>query len=92
MFIGKFIISGGNEICCQTVLLVVKDSYANSFVPFVAKQFKKIIVIDLRYFKGDVQSLVKENAVSDVLTLYGINTLMNDNNLKKLNKKLIGAI
>lgn len=73
-------------------LLLIKDSYGNSFVPFARKNYGKILILDLRYFKGDVKEYIKENAVSDVMTLYGINTLMTDENLKKLNKKLIGAI
>lgn len=42
------------------VLFMVKDSFANSAVPYLINSFKKIIMIDLRYFNGSVQEEVKK--------------------------------
>ena len=41
-------------------LLVVKDSYANSLIPFLIKHFSEIHVIDLRYYDEDLASFVNE--------------------------------
>ncbi|MBE6570971.1 MAG: hypothetical protein E7656_01825 [Ruminococcaceae bacterium] len=58
-------------------IVVVKDSFANAFVPFLAEHYKKVHVIDPRYFKGKTASAyVNENEnITDVLVLYGINSL-----------------
>lgn len=53
-------------------LVVVKDSYAHCFVPFVAKHFEEVHVIDLRYFNIGVEPYVKENKITDFLMLYHV--------------------
>jgi len=65
-------------------LLVVKDSYANSFIPFLLKHFSEIDVIDLRYYEGDLASFVKERNIQDMLLLYNANTFFEDPSIKNL--------
>lgn len=62
-------------------LLIIKDSYANAFVPFMTKDFNEITMVDLRYYTGDVNSLVEEYLITDVLVLYNINTFNDDNSI-----------
>ena len=62
-------------------LLIIKDSYANAFVPFMTKDFNEITMVDLRYYTGDVNSLVKEYLITDILVLYNINTFNDDNSI-----------
>ena len=60
-------------------LVLVKDSYANSMVPFLVHHYKKIYVFDTRYYKQGVSAFVKEHpTVTDVLLLYNMNTLDGD--------------
>ena len=43
-------------------LLVIKDSYANCFVPFLTADYAQIDVVDLRSLKGTtVDALIAEN-------------------------------
>ncbi len=58
-------------------IVVVKDSFANAFVPFLAENYSRVHIIDPRYFKGKtVSAYINENKnVTDVLVLYGINSL-----------------
>lgn len=65
-------------------LLVVKDSFANTFVPFATQNFGKICMIDLRYFNGDVREYMEKNNITDVLVLYNITNFISDRNLYKL--------
>lgn len=58
----------------KDVLLVLKDSYANCFVPFLAGDYNKIIMIDPRYYKGDLDGLIAAEKVTDVLYLYNVAT------------------
>lgn len=54
-------------------LFVVKDSYANSFIPLLAPHYEKIYVLDPRYFNGRLFSFMRQcepEAGMDVLVLY----------------------
>lgn len=53
-------------------LLLIKDSYANSIIPFLALHYD-IEVIDLRYFVGSVEELVR--SADRILFLHGADTL-----------------
>lgn len=66
-------------------LLVMKDSFANCFVPFLTEDFETITMLDLRYFADSVQSLAEEEGVTDVLVLYEMTSFAADMNLYKLN-------
>lgn len=63
-------------------LLVLKDSYANCFVPFLAGDYTEIILVDPRYYADDLELLLKSEYVTDVLYLYNADTLAADSDLK----------
>lgn len=65
-------------------LLVVKDSFANSFLPFLVKDYDTITVLDLRYYREGVQPLA--DSADDILVLYELTNFAADKNLYKLNK------
>lgn len=65
-------------------LLIVKDSFANCFVPFAANHFGQILVVDLRYFNGDVKSLMDTYAITDVLVLYQASFLATEPSVSRL--------
>ena len=48
-------------------ILVIKDSYGNAFVPYLAANYGEIWVVDYRSFGGSVAQLVRDNAIDDVL-------------------------
>ena len=58
---------------------VIKDSYANCFVPFLLAHYRTVYVFDTRYYKGGPSSFINEHEdIKDVLILYNMNTLDND--------------
>ena len=60
-------------------LLLVKDSYANSMVPFLTRHFRKIHIIDTRYYKQGPGSILKSRPeITDALILYNMNTIDTD--------------
>lgn len=65
-------------------LLVIKDSFANTFVPFATENYRQVSMIDLRYYNGDVGEYMKEHQITDVLVLYNITNFISDRNLYKL--------
>lgn len=66
----------------NNTLLVLKDSYANSFIPFLAQHYRKIIMIDPRYYYGDLEQLLQVENVQEVLYLYNANTFFADTSLE----------
>lgn len=64
-------------------LVLIKDSYANSMVPYLVHHYKKIYVFDTRYYKQGPASFIEEHAgVTDVLLLYNMNTLDTDSGIR----------
>lgn len=63
-------------------LLVLKDSYANCFVPFLAPHYRNIIMVDPRYYYGDLEELIQVENVQEVLYLYNANTFFSDTSLE----------
>lgn len=62
-------------------LLIIKDSYANALVPFLARHFE-LEIIDPRYYRGDVDTLAK--TCDKVLFVYGVSSLFSGRDLVKL--------
>lgn len=67
-------------------LLVVKDSFANSLIPFLTEHYSEIYVVDLRYYEEDLVKLVQEQDIQDMLLLYNIQTFIEDPSIKKLSE------
>jgi len=60
-------------------LLLIKDSYANCLVPFLVPYYREIIIIDPRYYYGDITEVMESNKITSVLFLYNGNTFVEDN-------------
>ncbi|MGN0659589.1 MAG: DHHW family protein [Emergencia sp.] len=65
-------------------LLLIKDSYANSFIPFLSQNFREIVVVDPRYYFDDIDALIKSEGITQVLFLYNANTFFTDSSLKMM--------
>ena len=67
----------------EDVLMLIKDSYANSIVPFLAHHYRKIYVFDTRYYKDGPSSFLSEHKeINDILLLYNMNTLDTDSGIR----------
>ena len=62
-------------------VLVIKDSYAHCFVPFMAENCSQIDMVDLRYYLNNVSALTEQNSYDEVLILYGISNMCEANDL-----------
>lgn len=56
--------------------VIVKESYANAFIPFLVNSYQTVHVVDYRYFTGNLISLVQENQIQDVIYLNNANALL----------------
>lgn len=66
---------------CNRTILIIKDSFANSFIPFLVPYYKEIVVVDPRYYAGTMGEVLKQYAVNDILFLYSGGTFLEDNHL-----------
>lgn len=70
-----------NDINDNTNILIIKDSYANSMIPFLVNHYNNIYVIDPRYYKKSISKYINENNIDNVLILYNLGTLSSDDNI-----------
>lgn len=83
---------GGNfsKIVISTInannknLLVFKDSFANCFLPLLIPHYENIVIIDPRYFSGEISNVLEDYNFTDVLYIYNLNTFLEDTVLKDI--------
>ena len=83
---------GGNEPFLQIrtekengrKILVIKDSYANCFIPFMLGEFQEIDVLDLRYTNQGLSEMIAEGGYTDILILYNASGFAEDISVSKL--------
>lgn len=68
-------------------LLILKDSYANSMVPFLAINFSEIHIIDLRYYNQDIYDYIQQNGITETAAIYSIKQLCDVSIANKLNAR-----
>ncbi len=64
-------------------ILVLKDSYANAIIPFLADSYSEITMIDLRYYRlaeNTVTELVEQYDVDRVILIYNMDFINSDTN------------
>lgn len=61
-------------------LLILRDSYANIFTPYLLEDFSDIYLLDLRYYKYSISEYIKENEIDRMLILYSGKNFMSDVN------------
>ncbi len=66
-------------------ILVIKDSYANCLIPYLAEDFERIDVADLRYLTTGIDTLMAQNGYDHVVFLYNCESILTDNNIPKIN-------
>lgn len=72
------VFTGGNQAVLEITggekngktLLVIKDSFANCMLPFLAEDFEKLVVVDLRQLNVSCSALLEMFTPTDVLILY----------------------
>jgi hypothetical protein len=50
-------------------LIIFKESFANAFIPFLTENYDEIIVVDFRYYEGNVDNLIAQYGINEALFL-----------------------
>lgn len=65
-------------------LLIIKDSYAHCYAPFLTEHYSEITLIDLRYIQISYKQFLDPEEYDQVLFLYNASSFMSDTDLRKL--------
>ena len=83
----SYFLGGNHGICfvenknaAENELLIIKDSYANCFIPFIAEHYSKITVIDPRYCAHSVLKNINPSDFDGVLVLFNVSGFSQEQN------------
>ena len=63
-----------NTVTNGKTILVIKDSYANAFTPWLVNDYENVIMIDPRSFKGNISDVITNDNVTDILMMHYVFT------------------
>ena len=67
-------------------ILIIKDSYSHCLTPFIINNYSEVLLLDMRYFMGGIDTYLDSEEFDDILILYNLKNLVEDRNLIRLNK------
>lgn len=59
-------------------LLIIKDSFSHCFAPLTLGNYKKVYLVDFRYFNMPISQFITQHRVTDILVLYNAVTFATD--------------
>ncbi|MGN1442830.1 MAG: DHHW family protein [Acutalibacteraceae bacterium] len=64
--------------------LVIKESFGNAMIPFLVGKYKKVYVIDYRYYKKGIIEFAKQNKINDVLFINNASAVRSDTLIERM--------
>ncbi len=61
--------------------MVVKESFGNTFIPFLADYYDKVIVIDYRGYKESIIALAEEEGIDDIIFINNLEAISDTNTM-----------
>ena len=58
--------------------IVIKESFGNAMMPFIADHYQTVYEIDYRHWDGNLAEFAKKNGVTEVIFLNNMSMLRND--------------
>ncbi len=65
-------------------LLIIKDSYAHCYAPFLTQHYSDITLVDMRYINISLDKVIDTSGYDQVLILYNASSFMTDTDIRKL--------
>ena len=66
-----------NDISKKSSCVIIKESFANAMIPYIAGSYQTVYVIDYRYWKGNLYDFVEKKNVKDVIFINNISATRN---------------
>lgn len=73
-----------NNVNDNSKVLIIKDSYANSFAQFIINNYSETYIVDLRSFPTNFNEFFESNKFDNVLIMYSLKNISEDLNISKL--------
>ena len=67
-------------------ILIIKESYANAFMPMLVGSYEYVYAVDYRFWRGDLASFVEENGIDTVLFLNYLVCTVDDYSVRCMEK------
>ena len=67
-------------------ILIIKESYANAFMPMLVDSYEYVYAVDYRFWRGDLASFVEENGIDTVLFLNYLVCTVDDYSVRCMEK------
>lgn len=67
-------------------ILIIKDSFANSFIPYLTSNYEEIHIIDFRSFNDSFKEYLKDKKYDDILILYNLKNFCSESTFLRINK------
>lgn len=65
-------------------LLIIKDSYANSLVPYLTSEYEHITMVDPRFYTGSIEQVISDNKINEILVFYEMSNFVNDSEMRRM--------
>lgn len=72
------------------VVLVLKESYGNAFAPYLIPHYGKVIILDERYFTGNIRELIASEGVDEIVIINNVFAANTKSTTTKMNALLEG--
>lgn len=74
----KSIVEIKTSVKNNKTILILKDSFANSFIAFLGNHYENIILIDPRYYNGNLIDYMNDKKIDQLLFLFNIQTFVQE--------------
>lgn len=75
-----------NNIKDGRKIAVIKESYGNAFIPYLAYNYEEVYVIDFRYYEENLKKLCDEKGITEVIFANGIMSANSAFQIEKMDK------
>ena len=75
-----------DKITDGSKILIIKESYANAFMPMLVDSYEYVYAVDYRFWRGDLATFVQENGIDTVLFLNYLVCTVDDYSVRCMEK------
>ena len=62
-------------------LLLIRDSFASSMLPYLMENYESVSLLDTRYYTGSVNMLLNDIRFTDIVIMLGLKNIVEDKTL-----------
>lgn len=67
-------------------LLMIKDSFSHTLIPYLVNHYSEIVMVDFRYYTMGLNKMIEKENFDDIAIIYNLNNFKSDKGLVFLSK------